>query len=117
MFIVYVKHYLTTEGIAFFHQDWLPRVKSIMSQQIGYVAVIHDANNDNDDCVNVIVKFENEETLNSWAAHPDHEYLVNALDLHRSRSYWEVACVANDDTPHSIAEWEKIIPSTQAAAK
>lgn len=117
MFIVYVKHYLTTKGIAYFHQDWLPRVKSIMSQQAGYVGVFHDAINDKEDCVNVIVKFENEETLNNWAEHPDHDHLVNALDLYRSRGYWEAACVANEDIPHSIAEWEKIIPSTHAAAK
>ncbi len=117
MFIVYVKHYLTADGITYFQQEWLPRVKSIMSQQVGYVAVTHDANNDNDDCVNVIVKFQNEETLNHWAKHPEHDYLVDALDPYRNRDYWEVACVTDENVPHSLAEWEKIIPSSQAATK
>jgi len=59
MLIVYVKHYLTVGGMVFF-QDWLQRVKSIMSQQNGYASVIHNASSDNDVCVNIIVKFENE---------------------------------------------------------
>lgn len=111
MFIVFVKHYLTAEGVAFFHQNWLPRVKSIMSQQVGYVAVVHDANKDEGDCVNVIVKFKNEEALNNWAMHPEHDLLVNALDRYRSRDYWEAACPADEEIPHSMVKWDRITVS------
>lgn len=76
--------------------EWLPRVQSIMSQQVGCVAVIHDASHDTDDCVNIVVNFENEDTLNSWADHPDHDSLVSALDSHGIRDYRKVTFVANE---------------------
>lgn len=114
MFIVLVKHYLTTDGISFLHQNWLPRVKDIMSQQEGYISVVHDAEKDHDDCVNIIVTFKNQETLNNWANHPEHGSLVNALDSYRNRDYWEAGIIG---TTNSEIEWERIEVPCQAATK
>ncbi|MCS5711799.1 hypothetical protein [Candidatus Berkiella aquae] len=73
-----------------------------MSQQNGYICVEHDAQQDSNDCINIIVVFQNETTLQDWAAHPEHDDLVNALDPYRSRHYWEVA----------IVDYEKFVPTT-----
>lgn len=112
MFIVYVKHYLNNEGLKYFHDIWFPKVKAIMSQQHGYISVTHNADRDNKDTVNVIVTFNNKANLEKWAEHPDHDELVNALDSHRCRTYWEYACAEDESFSYDKLEWEKVQPTS-----
>lgn len=108
MFIVYVKHYLNTAGIQYFHTIWFPKVKAIMSQQQGYISVKHDADRDSDDCVNVIVIFDSQGNLEKWAEHPAHDELVTALDSYRCRKYWEYSGVVNELIAYDMLEWDKV---------
>lgn len=86
--VIYVKHYLTPEGLIFFEQRWFPNVHTIMSQQQGFLFFEHIITKE--DCVFVTLKFEDEQTFQQWVNYPAHDELVNALDPFRSRSYWEV---------------------------
>ncbi len=108
MFIVYVKHYLNHDGLIYFNQNWFPKVQSIMSLQKGYHSVQHEHMRDTQDCVNVTVIFETKVLLEAWADHPEHETLVRALDVFRSRQYWEVATTHSLTDSLDVLEWEKI---------
>ncbi len=108
MFIVYVKHYLNDRGLHYFHTDWFPKVAAIMCQQQGYVSIQHDAARDNNDCVNVIVTFDTQKNLETWAEHPLHDELVIALDSYRCREYWEYACVTDELSTYEKLAWEKV---------
>ena len=61
MQIFYVKHYLTPTGLSYFNDTWFPAVMNIMSKQSGYISCSHDHELDQGDCVNLTVKFDNEE--------------------------------------------------------
>lgn len=89
MITVHVKHYLTPEGIQFAEAQWFPKVKKLMSQQPGYIDFYCCENIDNS--LHLIVQFENQETLDQWVAHPEHDSFVNMLDEYRNRDYWEAA--------------------------
>jgi antibiotic biosynthesis monooxygenase (ABM) superfamily enzyme len=108
MFIVYVKHYLNDQGLQFFHANWFQRVQAIMSQQDGYISVMHDATRDSKDCVHVTVTFDDQKNLGKWAEHEDHDELVNALDIYRSRNYWQFACSDKMINDYEQLIWEKV---------
>ena len=108
MITVYVKHYLTVEGQKYLKNTWFESVKNIISKQPGYISIKHDVQKDNDDCINIIVKFANEATLEDWVKHPAHDPFVNNLDQYRSRNYWEVARTKNEEVIFSELNWEKI---------
>jgi len=90
--IVYVKHYLTPEGLKYFEQCWFPLVHAIISQQEGFLLLEHEATKEN--CVFITLKFQDKQTFHKWAAYPGHDDLVNALDFLRSKDYWEVKKMA-----------------------
>lgn len=110
MFIVYVKHYLNHDGIQYFYDTWFPKVETIMSQQEGYISVKHEVERDSNDCVNVIVTFNDKENLEQWAKHRDHDELVNALDSYRCRKYWEFSCAEDESICYETLKWIKVEP-------
>lgn len=105
MHIVYVKHYLSDEGRYFFQQTWFPRVKAIISQQAGYIAADHILHQDKDDCVNVILKFNDEASFLQWVDQPEHDKVIQELDSLRSRDYFEYAIATEEGV--NVA-WEKV---------
>lgn len=103
---VYVRHYLTPEGIDYFHQEWFPKVLSIIEQQNGFLLLTHDHDKDSHDSRHLTLQFSSAATLDAWIAHPDHDSLLNALDAYRDRTYWEYAYI-EAEIPSSIL-WEKV---------
>lgn len=103
--IVYVKHYLTPDGIAYFLQEWFPLVHSLISQQKGFVFITHHIRGP---CANISLQFEDETTFDAWIAHPSHGSLIDALDSYRDRDYWEFARTNNPMTDPSHLEWTRI---------
>jgi len=73
MIIVYVKHYLNKEGKAFVQQYWFPMVKKVMQQQLGYISFKHEVEQDCDDCVNLVVTFDDEINLQQWVDIKEHD--------------------------------------------
>ena len=49
MFVVYVRHYLTSTGIDYLITQWFPKVQLLMSQQAGYISVLHEKEKDYDE--------------------------------------------------------------------
>lgn len=96
--VLYVKHYLSPEGLLFFEKTWFPKVLTIISQQEGFLLLKHMGTDR--DCVFLTLEFQDEQTLNKWADYAGHDELVNALDPYRSRDYWEVQIKGEP--------WEKI---------
>lgn len=108
---VYVKHYLTPEGISYFKKKWFPKVQSIISKQPGFVSIEYDADSDSPDCMFITLKFKDDATFNDWCAIPEHDDLVNALDAFRSRDYWEAVRTDDENAKPSRLKWEIIKPS------
>lgn len=108
MYIVYVRHYLNKSGLVYFKEVWLPLVKSLIDQQIGFVSLVHDFAKDANDCINVIVTFDSQFNLEKWAEHKDHDSLINALDNYRSRDYWEFSCSEDQAVEYNNLEWQKV---------
>jgi len=102
MLTIYVKHYLTPEGINYFLNEWFPKVHSIISQQEGFISITSHANHD---CMNITLKFKDAETLNAWIAVPIHDALIKALNLYRSRNYWEAVKTDNEYEDPTSLEW------------
>lgn len=108
MVIFHIKHYLTHDGIKYFNDSWFPMIKSISSQQQGFISIVHDADRDSSDCVNIILMFADENSVDIWAEQPGHDDLIDALDSYRSRNYWEVATSKHESTEYSKLEWQEI---------
>ncbi len=105
--IVYVKHYLTPSGITYFQQEWFPWVHSILAQQPGFISICHNIKGL---CAGISLQFEDSTTFEAWLAHPSHDSLVDALDDHRDRNYWEAARTDNEQAEPSALQWMEIKP-------
>lgn len=110
MVVVYVKHYITQEGMVYFEQEWFPKVRAIISKQKGFVSISYDFDEEQKDCVNIKLLFKDQKTLDDWIAYPDHDALIADLDGYRSRSYWEAASSTDDEAKPLTLQWETIIP-------
>ncbi len=105
MYLVYVKHYLTPTGIKYFHHSWFPKVKATMREQKGYQAFVHDSAKDDEDCINLIVQFDDKNSFLNWCRHKAHDGLIKDLDCYRSRVYFEAA--TQEETELLPGPWEK----------
>lgn len=110
MQIVYVKHYLTPEGISYFEREWFPWVDSVIKVQEGFVSITYSQDFDAQDCMNITLKFLDDPTLDAWIAVPIHEDLIQALDPLRSRNYWEAVRTGDENVSPSSLEWMVIKP-------
>ena len=105
MITVYVKHYLTEEGIDYFKNTWFPSVLAHLSEQKGFLLLSYRGNQD---CMDITLQFQDHETLNNWIAVPIHDELIRDLDIYRSRPYWEAAQTCEEQTDPAALEWEII---------
>lgn len=108
MLTVYVKHYLTPDGIDFFKQTWFPKVLFNIRQQEGFISLTYAENRAIPDCVDIVLLFKNQETLDRWIAVPLHDALIEELDPYRSRDYWEAAGTDDETADPSKLEWENV---------
>lgn len=106
--IVYVKHYLTPTGVEYFQNEWFPLVYSIISKQAGFASIAYSKHTDNADRIDISLKFEDETTFNAWLEVPMHDELIAALDMHRSRGYWEFAKMLGDCGDDSRVRWTAV---------
>lgn len=111
MLTVYVKHYLTDHGIHYFKNEWFPEVSSVIAQQPGFVSIVYDINQKEKDLIDIVLKFQDDDTLDAWIAVPIHDNLIKALDVFRSRDYWEAARADEHADPSSL-EWMIIRPGS-----
>ena len=88
-----------------------------MSQQEGFIDLIHESAKDHEDCVNVVVKFKDKSTLYQWGESAAHDALVDELNMHRSRNYWEAAVAENELADYEAVSWEKIICPIQSPGR
>ena len=105
--IVYVKHYLTPDGIDYFEKDWFPQVLAFMSKQEGYLSCTYQIS---DDCVDITIKFKDEPSFDAYADIPDHHLLAKMLDSYRSRNYWKAVRTKDAHADLSSLEWDVIDP-------
>ena len=103
--IVYVKHYLTPSGMDYFLKEWFPYVHSLLSQQPGFISISHNIEGV---CANITLKFEDDATFDAWIAHPKHDSIIDALDDHRDRNYWEVVRTDNEEDKLSELQWTEV---------
>ncbi len=108
MITVYVRHYLNDAGIEHVTSEWFPLVMSYMCTQEGFVSFTNDTTLNKDDCVNLTVTFVDEQAIENWIAHPEHDNVVNALDTYRSRNYWEAARTEDQSQDRNGIEWARI---------
>jgi hypothetical protein len=108
MLTVYVKHYLTLDGILFFKQQWFPKVFKIASQQKGFISLETTQNKTHSDCVDITLKFQDAAALNDWVEDPHHDRLINELDPYRSRNYWEAVATEDTQKDPSQLTWDVI---------
>lgn len=105
---VYVKHYLTPEGITFFKLHWFPLVTSMITLQKGFVSIDYQESNEHKDCLFIALTFKNDATLDEWLEYPGHEDIVNALDEYRSRDFWEAVRFQGAETDPTTLQWTVI---------
>jgi hypothetical protein len=105
--IVHVKHYLTADGIHFLKSNWFPKVLFILTQQMGFISLNNETKISSDDCVYLILRFQNKALMDKWDANPNHNGLINELDIYRSRDYWEYATTHLEESP-LLLQWQKV---------
>ncbi|MFA6916095.1 MAG: hypothetical protein WC222_06840 [Parachlamydiales bacterium] len=105
---VYVKHYLTDQGRDFFKQVWYPKVLSSVQNQDGFISLSYEENIESPDCMDLTLKFKDENTLNAWIDVPDHDDLIKELDEYRSRGYWKAVYTTDDAADPAKLNWELI---------
>lgn len=114
MLIIFVKHYLNTEGIHFFKTHWFPSVKSAIEKQAGFIYIDYDNEITSENCINIKLIFKDKETLEQWASTQIHDDLIDLLDPYRIRN-WQVATLeTNHENPSDLTKlaWETVIPRT-----
>lgn len=104
----YVRHYLTDDGIQYFQKEWFPHLNAVVSQQPGFISLSFTINGEESDRMDVVLKFQDEATLNAWAELPIHDEFVTALDVYRSRDYWEVVLTEDESVDATTLEWMHI---------
>lgn len=103
MLIVYVKHYLTPDGIDYLEKSWFQSVHSILKQQEGFISITYTIKGD---CVDITLKFEDEKTFDAWCEIPEHNTLIDELNPYRSRDYFEAVRTDNEHADPLTLEWE-----------
>lgn len=88
MIVVYVRHYLTEEGMRYFTEKWYPHVIEVVKSKEGFISIECKIEGD---LAFIDLRFATEKSLDSWCREPDHELLISSLDRYRSRDYWESA--------------------------
>lgn len=106
MFIVYVEHYLTNEGIAFFKSRWFPQVEETLSKQKGFLSLRYEQKEDEKDCLFIDLRFEDETTLEIWCQDPAHDALIAELDRYRSRTYWRSVATFDEEARPEALMWD-----------
>lgn len=118
MLSIYVKHFLNDAGIGYFHNEWFQWVMEAVSiidlQQArpGFISLDFERDVEDPTCINILLCFEDESTLDVWCNTPEHEELVVALDPYRTRSwlYASVEREAGAKIMPSELEWIEVIP-------
>lgn len=105
MIIVYVKHYLTPEGMVYFEKEWWERVQSTIRKQKGFVSLVYRKSEDEDDCIDLTLKFNDEDTLDEWASLPAHEKLIEELIPYRSRKYMKAVRTSDEQADPNKLAW------------
>lgn len=105
MLTVYVKHYLTPQGIQYFESHWFPKVHTLASQQTGFISLTYYLDQAGGDCVDITIKFKDDETFDAWVDIPCHDDLLKELDSFRSRNYFEAVRTQDEMVEPSSLEW------------
>lgn len=106
MFIVYVEHYLTEEGISFFEKQWLPQVEMILKKQQGFLSLRYFRKDDQRDCLFIKLCFKDEKMLEIWCQDPAHDELIKQLDRYRSRKYWKSVATYDEQARPELLSWD-----------
>lgn len=106
MLIIYVKHYLTHAGIHYFQKTWFPKVRSIMSEQPGFIDFTYTL--DSVDLAALVLKFKDQATFDAWCNMPVHDEVIKELDRYRSRNYWQFVKTEDQLTDPSKLNWTVI---------
>ncbi|EKD92384.1 MAG: hypothetical protein ACD_29C00032G0003 [uncultured bacterium] len=117
MVIVYVKHFLNSEGLKYFNDAWFPdAVYKEISRQPGFIAATKSIDEKNG-CGHVTVKFQDEETLTAWIKKPEHD-VVDLLDPYRTQAYWKAARTSDEkiDQNSTALTWKQIEAKTPPAS-
>lgn len=109
MRVVQVKHFLNAEGLAYFYNEWYPRVKTVLKEQEGYVSITHQAVVEDLSCIYLILIFKDEPLLMQWVNTPLHQSLLDALEPYRTRD-WLWAAYDSDtfDILEEPLAWESV---------
>lgn len=107
MVVVYIKHYLSSEGVEYFSNIWYPKVCAIIKKQPGFVSIESHRDVMDRSCIHIIVKFANTEHLDAWIKTPEHAEVINLLDPYRTKA-WEVARVCDEQQDAYTLTWKKI---------
>jgi len=107
MIIVYVKHYLSSQGFEYFSKTWFPKmVQPVISKQQGFIS-IEAKINEHHGYAFITVKFDSASNLEKWIAKPEHD-VVDNLDDFRTRNYWEAVRTENESDKPEMLSWKKI---------
>jgi hypothetical protein len=104
---VYVKHYLTLEGIKYLQTEWFHQVIAEISRHEGFLSCAYEIAGD---CVDITIKFKDEPSFDAYAEVPHHNELAKKLDVYRSRNYWEAVRTIDAYAAPSSLEWDVIDP-------
>ncbi len=106
MFHVYVRHFLTEQGIDFVKNEWYQKVHDLMNSLPGFVSFSYEANQ-NEDWMTFIVSFTDQISFNQWNVQHDHDLVIDELDPYRSRDYWEYAN-SNCNKTEGLLDWQVV---------
>ena len=106
--IVYVKHYLTRDGIDYFKNEWFPKVVAFMREQAGYLSCTYAVSGD---CVDITIKFNDEPSFDAYVKVPEHHQLAKLLDSYRSKNYWKAVRTLQVHADPSTLKWDLIDPA------
>lgn len=112
MKLVYVRHFLNKEGIEYFSYSWFPRVNEAISTQYGFISIASSTDKNNPTCINIILKFKDDATLQAWVNTKIHGELIDLLDPYRVSDWlWAAVEIHNENDLHDIT-WNTAVPKT-----
>lgn len=113
---IYVKHYVTSEGLEFLDKNWMPRVHAVMSIQEGFISLSSSQDINDSACYNIELQFDNADTMNKWTGTIAHAQLIEELNTRkncRDRNYWHWARVETNGqskiTQPVEISWNKVV--------
>jgi len=88
--------------------DKIGKVRNLISQKNGFLDITTSRDKDDQECINIIVKFNNSENLYAWANNDLHQEVINNLGPYRTKGQRWFVGDGIVLPPLDVQEWQTL---------